>query len=398
MAQTGMIYQRSGSWYLRYWRSDFENGQTVRKRAAVKLVRWSDEFRTKRDVLTGCARRINEILEPINMRRDQPESAMTLTEFAEQRFFKHLEEKIGQGYKKPSTLKFYKDVFENHLKLTVGEITLRDFTTLDAQNLFDKIDREKNLTHKSLQRVQTGLSAIFTLAKQRNLVQANPVQGTRVEGRRTKPDRYAYSLKEVLQMISTLRERAATVVAVAGFTGLRMGEIRGLQWQDYDGESLAVSRSVWRTHVVAPKTEGSADKVPVISSLQTILDQHRKTVPNSPTAYIFAGERRGAPLNLANLVRREMKDIVDSGKWHGWHAFRRGLATRLHEAGVQVEVIQEILRHTDPKVTQDSYIVVKSPATTKAMQKVEAGGLLKAWRKSSRNDQPRAKTSGNLRR
>jgi hypothetical protein len=37
-----------------------------------------------------------------------------------------------------------------------------------------------------------------------------------------------------------------------------------------------------------------------------------------------------------------------------------------------------------PKVTQDGYIVIKPNATTKAMQKVDAGGLLKAWRKSSR--------------
>jgi len=188
----------------------------------------------------------------------------------------------------------------------------------------------------------------------------------------------------LLEMISALRGRAVTVVAVAGFTGLRLGEIRGLQWRDYDGESLAVNRSVWRTHVVAPKTEGSADKVPVIPSLRTILNEHRKGVPNSPDAYIFAGERKGRPLNLANLVRREMTEIVDNGQWHGWHGFRRGLATRLHEAHVQVEVIQEILRHTDPKVTQDSYIVIKSNATTKAMRKVDAGSLLKAWQKSSR--------------
>jgi len=68
--------------------------------------------------------------------------------------------------KKPSTLKFYRDVFGNHLKDSVGEIALRDFTTLDAQKLVDDIDRKKNLSHKSLQRIQTGLSAIFTLAKQ----------------------------------------------------------------------------------------------------------------------------------------------------------------------------------------------------------------------------------------
>jgi integrase len=71
-------------------------------------------------------------------------------------------------------------------------------------------------------------------------------------------------------MISSLRGRAASVVAVAGFTGLRLGEIRGLQWQDYDDESLSVNRSVWRTHITAPKTEASGDKVPVVPPLRII--------------------------------------------------------------------------------------------------------------------------------
>ena len=61
-------------------------------------------------------------------------------------------------------------------------------------------------------------------------------------------------------MISSLRGRAATVVAVAGFTGLRLGEICGLKWGDYDGESLKVNRSVWRTQITAPKTEASGDR------------------------------------------------------------------------------------------------------------------------------------------
>jgi hypothetical protein len=92
MSQQGTVFERSGSWYLQYWRSAFENGQTVRKRITKKLVRRSDEFRSKKDVLIGCARRINEILEPVNERREQPEGAMTLTDFTEERFFKHIEE------------------------------------------------------------------------------------------------------------------------------------------------------------------------------------------------------------------------------------------------------------------------------------------------------------------
>jgi integrase len=142
---------------------------------------------------------------------------------------------------------------------------------------------------------------------------------------------------------------------------------------------------VWRTHVVAPKTEASGDRVPVIPSLRMILDEHRKMVPNAPDAFIFAGERKGAPLNFANLVRREMASIVGNGQWHGWHGFRCGLATRLHEANVRVEVIQEIVRHSDPKVTQDSYIVVKSDKTTKAMNRVDDGKILKAWAQARKN-------------
>ncbi len=63
-----------------------------------------------------------------------------------------------------------------------------------------------------------------------------------------------------------------------------------------------------------------------------------------------------------------------------------GLDTRLHEAQVQAEVIQEILQANDgTEGYKDSYIVIKSNATTvKAMRKVEAGELSKPWRKSSR--------------
>ena len=42
--------------------------------------------------------------------------------------------------------------------------------------------------------------------------------------------------------------------------------------------------------------------------------------------------------------------------WYGLHAFRRGLATSLHELGVRDIVIQAILRHSNVPVTRASYI------------------------------------------
>lgn len=53
----------------------------------------------------------------------------------------------------------------------------------------------------------------------------------------------------------------------------------------------------------------------------------------------------GSPLNLTNLARRVIAPLCP--KWHGWHAFRRGLATNLHALGIPDKEIQAILRLSD---------------------------------------------------
>jgi hypothetical protein len=42
--------------------------------------------------------------------------------------------------------------------------------------------------------------------------------------------------------------------------------------------------------------------------------------------------------------------------WHGWHAFRRGLATTLHLLGVQEKDIKAILRHINVGLTMNIYV------------------------------------------
>jgi integrase len=58
-------------------------------------------------------------------------------------------------------------------------------------------------------------------------------------------------------------------------------------------------------------------------------------------------------------------------EWHGWHAFRRGLATNLHRLGVNDKTIQAILRHSNVAVTQACYIKTVEAETKEAMAKLE---------------------------
>jgi integrase len=59
-------------------------------------------------------------------------------------------------------------------------------------------------------------------------------------------------------------------------------------------------------------------------------------------------------------------------KWKGWHAYRRGLATNLHELGVPDVVIQAILRHEDIRTTQRSYIKTVPRVISAAMKRLQS--------------------------
>lgn len=372
--QQGQIFRRNGSWYVRYYQDEIEDGAPVRKRVCKKLARYSDDYRSKKDL----APLIAEILSPVNSGDAQPEGSLTLTEFVEQRYLPSRAKKL-----RPSTMLGYHDMFRKYVKSRVGHLRLRDFHTKDGRHLFDRIaDEMPNLSHTTLMHVKGMMSGIFTYARQEDAIRgANPMQGVKADGRRYKPKRETYSLNEISVMLPKIPEPARTVVMVAAFAGLRASEIRGLRWEDYTGTELRVVRSVWRTHIGPTKTEESGENpVPVIPILRTALDEHRKRYTGD--GFIFAGERKGKPLNLENLAQRVIAPALKDG-WKGWHGFRRGLGSNLYSLGVPPKVIQEILRHADVATTETHYIVVDRSEANKAMKKLERA-VGKEWAKTNK--------------
>jgi hypothetical protein len=58
--------------------------------------------------------------------------------------------------------------------------------------------------------------------------------------------------------------------------------------------------------------------------------------------------------------------------WHGWHAFRRGLATNLHRLAVSDKVIQQILRHANVTTTINIYVKMVTRDAEEAMKRLES--------------------------
>ena len=72
------------------------------------------------------------------------------------------------------------------------------------------------------------------------------------------------------------------------------------------------------------------------------------------------------------LCRSILPGLRNAGiEWHGWHGFRRGLATNLHRLGVSDKTIQAILRHANVATTQNVYIKTVSEDARAAMDKLE---------------------------
>ena len=219
------------------------------------------------------------------------------------------------------------------------------------------------------------LSTIFTFAKNDGAFDgANPVDGVLIPWDAREPgETHAYDLSQVLQILDRLPLLVKSLVATAAFAGLRLGELRGLEWTDYTGTELTINRSIWRSVVSPPKTRASRNSVPVIPALAEILDEYRRSIGNPETGVVFHSGNR-LPINADKVGRRVIRPTIEAIHlpWYGWHAFRRGLASNLYAMGAQDKVVQRILRHSKPHVTKEHYIKVFDRTVVEAVDKMQA--------------------------
>jgi integrase len=366
--QKGYIYRKGDIWMFRYWQYETVNGKKIRKHAAKRLAPFCDRYRTIKSVRPLA----DDILGPVNVERESL-GPQTIQSFVELHYLPY-----AKQHKKPSTYKGYSDIYRVHISSRVAGLRMRDYRTVDAQRLLQSIADANQLSHTTLLHIKGFLSGVFAVAKRLGAYDGeNPIRDTAVPRGRASRDTHAYSLAEIETMISKLEnETHKTAVIVAAFTGLSLSELRGLRFSDVGKHQINVRTSYWRTHEGATKTKARQAGIPLLPIVARAIAKHRKRNPGSE--FVFEGLNQ-RPLDLATMGSKKIKSALeDSGvEWHAWHAFRRGLATNLHDLGIQDKVIQAIMRHSSIGVTQNIYIKSLPAASIKAMQTLEKKWLAK---------------------
>ena len=167
--------------------------------------------------------------------------------------------------------------------------------------------------------------------------------------------------------------------------------------QSTEGHELSWRDSQGRAEWTVQEGNGKVTYLPVVTARnpRAILERHRIACGEPSKGPMFANGK-GNPANLNNTLNREILPALNHCEvcrkskaehagvshefkrddtlpmWHGWHAFRRGLATTLYDLGVDDLMVQQILRHGDVVVTREHYIKTTSKQSIAAMSKLES--------------------------
>src|SRR5260221_1225836 len=161
----------------------------------------------------------------------------------------------------------------------------------------------------------------------------NPASGVELPEYRPVREKHILTPEQVTALLDELTEPFHTMVLLAILTGLRVGEILGLRWENVDF-SLAlmhVSQRYYRGQMDTPKTKSSKRSLPLpLPSLES-LKRHRAKQQSSKDPGLVFQTRKGTPYSDTNILHRELKPAGKKigAPWLNLHTFRRTHATPL---------------------------------------------------------------------
>lgn len=242
--QRGYIFLKGASWYLRYREYEVQPDDTAKLvQRCRKLADNAGKYRSKNAVRALA----DESLAPRNNGTITIESGMPVVNFWDMKYLPYI-----TSVKEPSTVNGYQKMWNTHLKNRLT-LPVRDFQTVDCEKLLQSIVHEKDVSSTTLKHVKHLLSGVFRYAIRIGVLHGvNPVTAACIPKAKLGKETHAYGLEQILKILEIL-PRPAKAIAIAGFAGLRKGELRSLRPEDYDGASLKVRRTAWRKHIKPPK-------------------------------------------------------------------------------------------------------------------------------------------------
>lgn len=288
---------------------------------------------------------------------------------------------------KLSTYCSYEMMTRVHVKPSLGDILLVKLDPVTLQEFFNqkysngKTTGEGGLSAKTLRNLRNLFHLALEQARKNGLIQTNLVEGVRLP-KEQKREMRVLSREEQRRLMLACRampEPASFGVIFTLFTGLRMGEVCGLRWDNVDMErrqflvcetrnrlpnhddSIEASTSVCT--VSTTKTDHSRRIVYLCDELYQELSRYQEIqfsimgqYPGyNAGRYVFCQENGEPyePRTYQDLFKRCVSRAGIPGA--NFHSLRHTFATRALEQGMDPVTLSKLLGHANASITLDKY-------------------------------------------
>lgn len=267
-------------------------------------------------------------------------------------------------YVKQSTYSTYVVLIDKHIEPFFGEKT--EILEKDVQEfVFKKLN--DNLSQKSIKDMIMILRMIIKYGVKYKMI---PYQEIDVifPTEREKKELEVLSISDQKKIINYVKSNLTFKnlgIYICLCTGLRIGEICALTWNDIDVEqgTLIVGKTIQRTYnyekncteiiVDAPKTINSYREIPLTSDLVKVL-KPLKRVMNGDYYIISNDVRPIEPRTYRNYYKKFLENLnIPFIKFHG---LRHSFATRCIEGNCDYKTVSVILGHSNITTTMNLYV------------------------------------------
>lgn len=279
-----------------------------------------------------------------------------------------------QNYIKPSTKKRtfnqYSKIIKTHILPYLGDLKLEELTPLIIQKFITKLSINGNkCTGKGLSAsyIRMIVSIIKNSLKEAHLISYLPnytldkVNYPKIIEKKIE----CFTINEQKKIefaVKTTKKDKYLGIILCLYTGLRIGELLALTWNDIDFEKniLIISKTCYDSseegtrirYINIPKTKNSIREIPLPTKILEMLKEMKK---KSKCEFVIAeGEKFVFMCSYQRTFELLLKKLKIPHK--GFHSLRHTFATRALECGMDVKTLSEILGHKNPTITLNRYV------------------------------------------
>ena len=288
---------------------------------------------------------------------------------------------------KRSTAYSYRTLADEYVKPCVGSIPLDKFATEDVDAMTGRL-RKAGYKPNTIRLARSLLRTALNAALRAGHIARNPVTNS-VAPNVKSGKRATLDLDQVQALMSSLGDKTyGPLIEVALWTGMRKGELLALRWPEVDFEHGVAMVDATLGRITGegllrslPKTDAARDTVPLVGSAIAAVRRQRSFQEAEQIRlgsrwrggdYVFHGPI-GGPLDPSKASKEwnVIRDRLGLPKIT-FHDLRHTTATLLRDAGVPLEVISRVLRHSSITVTADVYTKVGQRLAATALEGFEA--------------------------